>query len=222
VGYISHVWGAGGPPNPDKIPAQSWQKDYYYGWNEELQVTVFPRFGGTSWVIYPPLWWDAPLGVHRELAEACLGGNQRGFGRVGADFWPVVGGKLLLNRYPESNLAQLSVYTSTASVFHPGPEGALPTVRSENLREVVQECVAKIYIEKALVDKALRAKLGEPAAGRLEELLKERIRNFRRAQADGAEAKGWEWFAAESGWQDRSGQLFAAAADVTAKLAEGR
>jgi hypothetical protein len=217
VGYLSHVWGVGEPPDPDVQPDRAYKKSYYYGWNQELQVTAFPREGGGGFVIRPPLWMDAPLGVHRELAEGCLAANLRGFGRVGADFWPVLGGKLLLNRYPESNMAQLSLSTASASVFHPGPEGALSTVRFENLREGVQEAEAKIFVERALVDKDKRAKLGEETAKKHEETLKERIRIYRRCQQGGKnipDAKDWEWFAAESGWQERTGQLFAAAAAV--------
>ncbi len=78
-------------------------------------------------------------------------------------------------------------------------------------REGVQECEARIYIEKALLDQDQRTSLGEARVQRLRTLLDERIR---------AGLWGWnnyEWYIS-SGWQDRSVALYAAAAEVRQAL----
>lgn len=217
VGYVSHVWGTRQAPDPDQPPKQTWDKNYFYGWQQKQQITLFPRYGGN---ISPPLWADAPLGVHREVGEAALSGNLRGFGRVGADFWPVMGSgkdrRPVTNRYQQSNLSQLSLDTSSTAVLHPGPSGALSTIRFENIREGVQECEAKIFIEKALLDRDSRAGMGEKAAV-YEELLKKRIRALRDSSQPpkGKVDAGWDWFASRSGWQDRTESIFAAAAEIS-------
>ncbi len=143
--------------------------------------------------------------------------DYRGFGRVGADFWGVIPGKKgsfssISARY--LSWAQLNLTTSTGAVLAPGPNGAISTERFEMIREGVQECEAKIFIEKALIDKAKRAKLGEELAKKLQVMLDERIRMYRAACHT-----SWDWFAA-SGWQERSERLYAAAAEVAAALGE--
>ena len=219
--YTAHV------PDPDKPPVHSWWKRYYYGWNQDRLIVVFPRDGGSNAFINPPLWGDAPLAVHHQILEGALSANQRGIDRIGADFWPVLAGerrrrpRSIINRYPASSWNQLSVSTAVGSVLHPGPAGALPTWRLELIREGLQECEAKIFIEKALLDKSLRARLGEELAGRCEQLLKERVRTFRIANPmyyEVAERKGWDWWVNESGWPQQSERLFALATEVAKAL----
>lgn len=229
VGCLVHVWAAGRAPDPDKAPDRAWKKNRYYGWTEEQVITVFPRFGGRGWFMYPPLWWDAPLGVYRAVCEAAISApsgmrGMNGVGRLGADFWPAIkdakgNRQVLLNRYPGSNWSQLTVNNAVADLLSPGPDGARSTVRFEILREGVQECEAKIFIEGALLDKDKAARLGEEMAKKCDEVLKERLRCILRSDPD---QKGWEWFAAESGWQDRAEQLFSAAAGLAAKLGDGK
>ena len=95
----------------------------------------------------------------------------------------------------------------------PGPNGAIGTVRFEMIREGVQECEARIFIEEVLLDKAQRAKLGAEKAKEIQEMLDERIR----AGLWGAENYGWY---VSSGWQERSGKLYAAAAEVAKALGD--
>jgi hypothetical protein len=211
VGYMAHVWGAG--KNPEKGGP-------HYGWALNKAVTVFPRFGGGGFMT-EPVWPSKPFGVHRILGETSLVHNMRGFGRVGADFWGVLegdkgGARSLLNRYPEAKWSQLTVSEACGSFLAPGPDGAVSTVRFENLREGIQECEARISIEKALVDKALRGKLGDELAKKCEDVLAERTTAILDAFKRGKQSKGWDWFATD--WQARSDKLFAAAAEVAAKL----
>jgi hypothetical protein len=214
VGYMSHVWGVHFAPDPD-VPNRFTKKSRYHGWKQKFRKTVFPRAGAGA--IRPPLHGDAPLGTYRQISEGMLAADYRGFGRVGADFWGVLPGKKGA-RYSVSgryiSWSQLNLTTSTGAVLAPGPNGAISTERFEMIREGVQECEAKIYIERALSDQAKRAKLGEELAKKLQVMLDERIRMYRAACHT-----SWNWFAA-SGWQARSERLYAAAAEVAAALQE--
>lgn len=211
VGYHTYVWGTKSAPDPATLR--------YYGWNQKFQACIFPREGVGQ--LKPPLWDNAPLGVCRMAMEAALVGNARGLGRVGADFWPVLGDKQkrsLISRFPLSNWSQLNLSTASQQMLEPGPDGAISTVRFENLREGIQESEARIFIEKALVDKALRVKIGEELAKKVQDVLDERVNKYRQVFLVKTDAKDWEWFSAESGWQDRTGKIFASAAEVTKAL----
>jgi hypothetical protein len=93
-------------------------------------------------------------------------------------------------------------------VAHPGPDGAQATLRFEMLREGIQEAEALIFIADAADNQA--ARLGQELADRCRALIVERV-NVCRATQGMTE----EFFA---GWQDRSARLYAAAAEVAAKL----
>jgi hypothetical protein len=208
IGYHTYVWSSKPPPDP--------AQKRFYGWKKPRLEGFFPREG-----VPLPLGDGSPPGVYREVCEAALTGDARGIGRVGADFWGVLGEKEkhgLIGRYPLSGWSQLNMTNAACQLLAPGPDGAVPTVRFEQLREGVQECEARIYIEKALTDKALAAKLGDELARRCQELLDDRVIQLRTAFVDKKAAKGWDWFAAESGWQERSEKLYAAAAEVAGKL----
>ena len=85
----------------------------------------------------------------------------RGIGRVGADFWNVLatrnktygGGLNLIARYPESDWNQLNLNAATEALLAPGPDGAVTTERFEAIREGMQECETRIFIEKALASR---------------------------------------------------------------------
>ena len=227
VGYLAHVWGVGSTPDPDT--GDRYGNKRHYGWKNEFLRTVFPRYGGAGFVLNPPLWSNAPLGVYREIAEATLSANLRGFGRVGADFWPVIKdqrgrARPISGRYPESGWGQLSVTTATGSVLDPGPEGAISTVRFEMLREGIQEAEARVFIEKALDDESKLARLGEAFANTCQDFLDDRIRYFLKTQKNPKkgelreEGTGWDYFMTQSGWQDRSHKLFEVAAQVARAL----
>jgi hypothetical protein len=231
VGYLAHVWGVGTVPDPDRPPDNQWRRSYYYGWNEPRLRTVFPRYGGKTAFLYPPMWTDGPLGVYRAISEAALAANLRGIGRVGADFWPVLHDprsrrdRPLLNRYPGSNWHQLTVSNTAAALLYPGPNSPIPTVRFEMFREGVQEAEAKIFIEAALLDGDKRAALGPQMAEICRKVLKDRVRAILRAypaKYQHIEPQGWQWYAAESGWRARSEKLYETAAAVAQALAQSR
>lgn len=203
VGYSATVWKTDWPADPDVRRTYGWARD---AWNRKNMgfVTMFHR----------DLVFGYNLTQNRLLAENNIGGGQVGFGRNGADFWPPYTDKqgrktgFLANRFPESNWAQLSVKTCFLA---PGPNGALSTIRWEMTIEGVQECEARIFIEKVLHDKSKCAIIGEEMATRLQKMLDERIRTA---------LWGWNnygWYVS-SGWQERSAELYAAAAELEKTL----
>ncbi len=101
----------------------------------------------------------------RMLVEQALVAGYRGQGRIGADFWHV----LLPGETVESEMdnrvgcsgwtGNLKLNCSSCAMLAPGPDGAISTARFEALRESLQDCEARIAIEKALADVGLRKRL---------------------------------------------------------------
>jgi hypothetical protein len=106
-------------------------------------------------------------------------------------------------------------------------------VRIEMIREGLQECEARIVVEEALGDEAKRQRLGHDLAKRCEAMLAERMlatemglqnhlssgfaAEARHAWWNSPGQTGYRWFL-HSGWQKRSGELFALAGEVQRKL----
>ena len=116
----------------------------------------------------------------------------------------------------------------------PGPHEPVATARLEMIREGVQECEARIYIEKALIDPDRCAKLGEDLAARCQKMLDDRTRALLRGTSplsfggygNALSTSAWwgrpgllgaQWFIA-SGWQERTRKLFTLAAEVARTL----
>ncbi len=195
VGYLATVWRASRPVDPD-IRRK-------YGWNVPYRKVQFPRELGIS----------RPLKSHRLVAEWNLTGGQPGFGRIGADFWPVIKDKRgrmrrVSGRYLLSGWAQLSVGTYWLA---PGLHGPLTTVRMEMAREGIQECEARIFLEKVLTDETLRARLGKELAVRCQETLDERTRYILYSGLSSTVSPLWYPY---SGWQQRSAKLYRVAAEA--------
>jgi hypothetical protein len=219
--YQTRVWNC---DFPDDDPAKS----RLHGWNNRTLNANYQRngdvdtFGCTTW---------------HNLPEMCIGGNLSGLGRVGADFWPALLDKsgrrvgTVAQRYPQSSRRNLDLYSS---LLAPGPDGPVATTRYEAFRQGIQECEARIAVDRALVDPALRAKLGDDLAQRCQDALDERnwctIKGMAHLQLCG---EGWlyaGWYNMEgpaghawylgSLWQDRATKLFTLAGEVERKLAE--
>ena len=162
VGYEAHVYNLGYQVNPGKGRS--------YGWQHPELVVRFARNG----------WPNTASFLQMRLMPAFnITGHQRGIGRLGADVWYVIKDKqgrragAVYHRYPEVNWRNLDI---ESWVLAPAPEGPVATARLENLREGVQECEARIAIERALLDPAQRKRLGDPLARQCEKLLNERQR----------------------------------------------
>ncbi len=209
VGYLADVWGS--PIAPD--PAQK----RLYGWKAEFLRTTFPREGSSTVMAVRTF---TPLIQHRVALEGMVAAGLHGFGRMGADFWDVLEptdplrstysrSLNLLGRYPESNWGQLYVGNSTPYLLAPGPQGAVATVRFEMIREGAQDVEARIFLEKALLDPALRARLGDDLAQRAQQILDDRLRAVLLGRTS------WLLFA---GGQERVERLYALAGEASARL----
>ncbi len=227
VGYLCFVWGVSGIPDPET--------QRYYGWKNPELICPFPRSG--SGVFGPGLRQISPLSPYRMAVETALvsrgragrsGKGLRGFGRCGADFWPLRKrrrasdwrGSSLAGRYEKTSGWHGGwFHNSLIYVLAPGKDGPVATARLEMIREGVQDAETRVFIEKALLDEAKKAKLGEKLAARLQDMLDKRTRACRRSFTYGTTTARWNslWFTA-SGWQERSGALYSAAAEVAAKL----
>ncbi len=229
VGYLCSVWGVFGTRDPAQ-PKDYYGNNRYYGWKNPLRITAFPRAGNPIYNIR----YNVPIALYRFMAEGALVAagqpnkrppGVRGFGRIGADFWNVLkgkrsrrGGTFICGRYPESAWGQLNLAYGTPYVLAPGKNGAIATTRSEMLREGLQEAEARVFIEKALLDSAKKAKLGKALAEKYQALLDERVRTFMRAGGVRERlGSDWTWYFG-SDWQKQSQSLYSAAAEVQKKL----
>ncbi len=155
----------------------------------------------------------------RLTPERSLFTGKQGAGRMGLDFWPV--GKFakgrgmdnLFNRWPQSTCMQRepTVFRLTS----PGPEGAVPNLRFEALREGMQEAEALIQISEAADKDA--ARLGPELTGRIHTLILDRLCACKNWE-DWEISDGGHGLMMHTGWQDLNRRLYATAAEVAAKL----
>jgi hypothetical protein len=207
-GYTTVVWGAYPIPDPDAK-----KRGHAHGWRNTRQYSAwFPR----------DIWRAGPIklpAINRMMAERNAGGGQNGFGRMSADFWFVLGkGKrrgAIASRF--TSWSQLNL--RMAPYFAPGLHGADNTYKFQMIVEGVQECEARIHIDRALLDKDLRAKLGEDMAKRLQDLLDDRARAIIGCYGNKKTKKKGDFNSYIEGWQERSEKLYTAAMEVTAALA---
>jgi hypothetical protein len=215
VGYTTTVWNARFPKEPKQAR--------YYGWKLK-PGDRFVAFNDRD--IWKPCYaWQ--LVRSRLLGELDIVGKQCGFGRMCADFWPVLkGGKgkrvwysSISRRYRISDWHQLNMRATP--YLSPSDEGALTTIRFEMVREGLQECEARIFIEKALIDEASRAKLGESAV-KFQAMLDERVGAILGSMSTKSKSRGEDHLKyVNSDWQGASAKLFSAAADVAKVLGVG-
>ena len=212
------MWSARFPSDPETGRS--------YGWRQPTLVVQFPRRGMDGY----------PMVSQRLFAEMNIAGSQRGFGRLGGDTWHVMKdargrrvARITEGRFPEATWRALNI---VSAYLAPGPEGPVATTRLEMVREGLQECEARIFIEKALLDEKRRAKLPGALVARAQKLLDERtiamLRGmnpftFKEHFTGNAAANhiwwsrpgglGSQWFVS-SGWQQRSEKLFTTAAEI--------
>ncbi|HUT56458.1 MAG TPA: glycoside hydrolase domain-containing protein [Phycisphaerae bacterium] len=225
IGYQACVWHTQFV-NSVKTHGRNWGSEPLYGWRQKQLTAAFER--NTVVYTHPPTRW-------RHMGETNISGGQRGMGRLGADFWDVIKDKQgrrrgnISARYPESQWMNLNICNP---VLAPGPNGPVATTRYEALREGIQECEARIFIERALLDEKLKARLGAELATRCKAELDERIQtmwfSLSNMQLGGTmffRATDWRWtpcvaghrWFVASGWQERSRRLYQLAAEVAAK-----
>jgi len=218
VGYKSSVWGLDPAPDPSE--------GRYYGWKGARRHVAFPRAGSS--VVGSGMRTASALVAYRIAMEAALtargtGEGLSGIGRCGADFWAVLPGvrrpAAVLGRYAETSAWHGGwLRNSTPYVLAAGAAGPVATVRFEMLREGIQECEARIFLEAALTDPARRARLGETLARQCRQVLDDRVRAHRRAVEGGGRYLTWTWFAG-SGVAARTRRLYEVAGQAAAALA---
>ena len=198
-----------------------------FGWNTDFWLAYYPR----------EFEMNSPLVEHRFKMEMWMGalslfelgqtGRSRfacGLGRIGGDFWKVAKddrGRVratLAGYYPESYWGQLNLNYCISSILGKGKSGAVPTVRSEAFREGSQDVEARVFVEKAVELKAYREKLGEEMAGRLRELLDERIRMVNRWGGSTNDQRTGKLSETALDLPGSNAKLYAAAEEVAKKL----
>jgi hypothetical protein len=196
LGAYAYVYVGNDPPDP--------AVQRLYGWQSDFRRAVFAR----------DIWDHTNPGYYRVMLEKFLTKGFRGFARMGADYWDVVqgnrsqfGGRSICNRYPENDWMQTSITVSAKRLLAPGKDGPLSTVRFEMLQATAQECEARIAIEKALLDPATKARLGDPLAKRCQDALDDRQRELI------ACSQCW-WCFHGGQWEARARELFQLAAEV--------
>lgn len=155
----------------------------------------------------------SPPGSYYTAPSRAMFGRSSGLARIGLDFWPREGNADhhvdgLLSRYRtngvlDRNLMRDNPRTLTA----PGPDGAVPTVRFEMLREGIQLNEARLLIEEVLADEQKRSQLSQEL--RAEAL--QRMTEYQAALLLGA--LDWAWMIHADRLQ-RAWDLFETAADV--------
>jgi hypothetical protein len=216
-----------------------WSKEYpndpsagrTYGWKRPETYVEFRRGGGLN---------DCPPTTLMLWTEINIAGPQRGMGRIGSDFWPVIRDKQgrrrgsIWEKYPQSLWHSLNL---GSYLLLPGPDGPVASTRFEQVREGVQQCEARIAIERALTDEALKTKIGADLASRgqvlVDERLSQALKAFStlqltgRAYSSGSNCwyyghgglAGHYWYEG-SGWRERMKNLYDLAGEVERKLAE--
>jgi hypothetical protein len=160
------------------------------GWKNPAMRLVFPRRLSTAVTVYT----DSVPFYYRLAAERSIVAGARGIGRMGADYWG--------NVYRGGWLG-----ATVKFMLAPGPEGAESTSRFECLVEGVQETEARIFIERKLEGEWAASAAGQAAAAALARRIEETLiippasSSLRLGEYCG-------------GWQERSWDLYAAAASA--------
>jgi hypothetical protein len=205
TGYQVRVWSIS-PPGEKSL----------MGWRQAGLYNRYFRQG--EFDHYPSAMW-------RHMFEYAICGDQRGVGRLGAEFWPVIRDKAgqpkgrIYARYPQSNWRNLDIYTA---LLAPMPTNVALTTRYEHLRQGVQECEARIVVERAVTDEALKSRLGPELVERCQKALNEHLLALQMVRGAGQRVlhalSGYTdlesaWFMS-CGWEQRAENLFTLAGEV--------
>jgi hypothetical protein len=145
-----------------------------------------------------------------------------GFDRIPFDFW-LPSGRHMISLMRKGDLYESEpvfpgiVRANAPWLIYAGPDGPVPTIRYEMLREGLQECEARITIEKALVQtpETLPPELRETCVTLLKARLKTMTREGRWNSGGGlgSGADNMEWGVAEN-WRAQTARLFELAGRV--------
>ncbi len=213
------VWSSYFAVDPDKARSYGWQ-------NKKVDVN-FPRDTRDH----------HPIIKFRFAGELNIAGKQNGFGRFGGDFWSVLPDKkgkmkgTLGIRY--NTWRNLDI---KCTLLAPGKEGAVSTHRFEMMREGMQECEARIFIERALLEKKISGELAKKCQYLLDERTRAMLRGTNSLMLSARHwaglatcnvgwwmttfQVGYQWYVS-SDWQGRSEDLYSLADEVAKKLEGG-
>ena len=202
IKYQANVWG--GWDNWDPAERRP------YGWK-------YPISEGLRTWLDRGLFDASPIVQFRTACEQSLLAHRRGLGQIGVDFWQIKGtktvrGGTLVGRYPATSEGNLGIYSG--QLLYPGPNGAVPTVRYQMMRENIQACEARIFLERLLLEEPCR--LDGRLAAKCRDLLDERTRWHRMQGVAPAAYLSWPY----SGWEARLAKLYHAAAEAAHALAK--
>ena len=214
IAYQTKVWALSLARDNQEISLMGWKSENPNIMARFTRLGEFDKYTTSAW---------------RSYAELAITGNQRGVGRLGGEFWNVLRDAKgerkgrIYNRYPQSNWRNLDIY---CSLLAPGPTGPSANHHYLNFLEGVQECEARIAIERVLSDKAKAAILGKDLKERCEKALAERMQDIDIAYSQLTNHMGFEpsysrqasiashnWFIS-SGWETRTETLFKLAGEV--------
>ncbi len=157
---------------------------------------------------------QSPAEDFRMFPNSHVLGRSQGFCRQGIDFWPVVN-----PHRPDAGRRRMVHGTGgwgnlyrhkVRSIAVPGPEGALPTVRFEMMREGLQDTEARIFLERQLSREGFVDVLGED--------LLEEVRDLVGTEWAVRNARAGHNFTPGTGWESRLRRLYAAAALAQSRL----
>jgi len=233
VGYQARIWTVKYSDDVNKAGHRDkGNTSSLLGWKSPYVMTCFSRLWGAA--EHPSVRW-------KQYPEVCITASVRGPGRIGADYWSAVkdkrGGRQgqVNDRYPESFQRMMRIMYS--SLVAPGPNGPVATDHMDAFRDGVQECEARIVIERAITDAKLKEKLGADLAKRCEEFIHARhmmlwlsLSNLNGSNTGkspnptilamgtgGYNVTGGNWYIG-SGWQNRTMELFSLAGEVERKI----
>jgi hypothetical protein len=198
------------------------------GWQNPVLAAISQR-------LWEPM---QPPDLIRTMPERGLLMGDNGAGRMGLDYWRVLDRKSVANapvpgQYPDSAVTKMrgldisdrefpfyGRYPETTSgqrnpnyytLAAPGKDGPVPTIMTALMRENVQECEARTFIEEALANKRISGEL----AARCQKVLDERADFCRLIHA----VHGWAItqqprVTVGGGYQKRAEDLYRAAAEV--------
>ncbi len=158
------------------------------GWKNPAMRLVFPRVLSSVVAVYT----DSVPFYYRIAPERAMLAGVRGVGRIGADYWAGI--------YTGGHVG-----ATVTAVLEPGPEGAESTARFECLVEGVQETEARVSLERKLDGDWAGTEQGRA----IQSLLDRRIEETLIIPPAASATRIGEYC---GGWQQRSWDLYAAAA----------
>jgi len=146
-----------------------------------------------------------------------------GFGEVGADFWPIPSRSgnnqtsRLDSRYVQ--WGSLSLTDTLQNLLGAARSAPTHSCRTQMLRESQQEAEARVFVQNALLDETLKARLGPELAAKCQQICDDRTRTFFYCTVYFGE-RGQEYgrvFNQEQ-WDAQTEKLYQAAGDVAKAL----